>query len=160
VIRTASLKMLSLVDLSVMRQSELTRILAGCAAIDPMIVLPMIDGIKAEDLTDERGRIYLLQLRERLPEIQKASDDESAGIRVEVAFSNNFQADYYKWLLLATEEEITAGELAARCIQQIKRLVVLRDGIEDLQDYAARLILEHGWGNAKEREEEAKKIYG
>lgn len=150
--------MISLSSVILLWESYLSKQLAGAAALDPTAVLPMIDRLNAEDISNECARIYLMKLSTMLDDFRSMSWEQRVEISVKVAFDLGYQIDYADWLLLATQDGIPAVDLAGECIKKIMRLAVLHDGLEELQEFAAQLVRDYGWGNEEERLKAAKEI--
>jgi hypothetical protein len=105
--------------------------LAGCVAINPVKVLPMIDKLRPESLTDEIARKFILAMREKLPELQKADNDHQGIIFIEWATENHLLFDYALWITEVRDSIVDAEN----AIRELQKLAIALDTLEGLQDW-------------------------
>lgn len=109
----------------------MTRLLAGCVAIDPARVLPMLDRLKPEALTDTQARRYILEMRGRLPELQAADIDRQAEISRASVQGTCLMVDYLKWINLVDD----VRQDAAAAIRELQALSITLNEIAGLRDW-------------------------
>lgn len=119
-------------DFTLCRQSELSRTLAGCAIVDPALVVELVRKLRPADLTDEQARKFLTALT---PEADPFTVARELGLTV----------DYARWLALGCDELPNLRQAAQAAANEIKSLVVTRDTISELQTWyaVARAIGRH-----------------
>jgi hypothetical protein len=120
-------------DVCLQRSNALTRLLAGCVAICPAEILPLLDRLKVEALTDLEARRFLLAMQARLPELQAADVDRQISISVEVAKDSNLMVDYLRWITLVDD----AWENATEAIKELQALAITLSTIGGLQEWIA-----------------------
>lgn len=109
-------------DYALVKQNELTRILAGCAIVDPALVVELVRKLRPDDLTDEPARKFLLALT---PESNPR----------ELAASLGLCKEYTTWMGLGCDELWDIPRTARSATDEIKRLCVVRQGLTELQDW-------------------------
>lgn len=127
----------NLIDIALLRQGELTRQLADCAAIDPSRVLPAIFGkLQAADLTDERARVFILTLQANYDELAAAEVDidHLAELVLDIAIADVGICDYLGYMVMVSD---IALNIATEAITEIQKLVISRETLDNLADYAA-----------------------
>lgn len=107
-------------DFALARENELTRILAGLALLDPPFVVELVKGLRPDDLTDELARKFLLALK---------PDSSPADLALELGLAN----EYMRWLGLASDHLWGLRTVGS----ELKKLVVLRQGLDELQGWLA-----------------------
>jgi hypothetical protein len=122
---------INLTDACRLRSNEFTRILAGCVAINPVKVLPMIEKLRPQSLTDIGARSFILAMRKKLPELIKADNDYQGTIFIEWATENHLLFDLALWMS-EIKDSIADAENA---IKQLKALAISLDTFERLQDW-------------------------
>jgi hypothetical protein len=123
--------LINLTDVCRLRSNELTRILAGCVGINPLKVLPMIDKLRPESLTDNAARQFILAMREKLPELKKIDNDHQGEIFVEWATANHLLFDYALWMT----EVRDSVEDAKSAIRELQALAITLHEIQGLQTW-------------------------
>jgi hypothetical protein len=130
-------------DVVQLRQSRLTQVLAGCAAIDPVRVLPLIQGeLRETDLTNERARRFITAMGKRLPELQRCSLDRHAAICLEVANSQRAIAEYCGWVACVGD---VAEATAKKAIREIQRLAITFETLKEMGNFAASVEEKSRW---------------
>jgi hypothetical protein len=114
-----------------MRSNELTRILAGCVAIDPPRILPMLKRLKPEAFTDQTAKKYIFAMQEQLEELQAADEARQIAIGIEIAKNFNFLPDYCIWIT-AVSDLILQAET---CVKELQGLAITLHTIGGLQDW-------------------------
>jgi hypothetical protein len=131
---------MNLTDACRLRSNELTRILAGAVFINPTAVLPMIDKLRPEALTDEAAIRFILAMREKFTELQAADNDHQATIMIVWAVENHLLIDLGIWMN-DIENSITDAENAIRELQSLAiafhELEALQGWIKDAEELAA-----------------------
>jgi hypothetical protein len=122
---------MNLVEAITLRQNLLTCTLAGCVGIDPLYVMPLLEKLKPEALTDERARRYILAVKEKLPELEAANEHDQANIVAHVATELGCLIDYSKWIFLPCN----LYRDAARAIKELQSIAVTRDTLKGLSDW-------------------------
>jgi hypothetical protein len=140
---------IALDDLITRRLGELSKVLAGCAQVDPIRVIPLISNLSPRDIQDERAKKYLAALQENYQEIQDSQ--EPIELVARLAIGGGFAIDYLEWLLLACELLTSSYELACEIMTEIQKLVNTRQTVSDLQAYADTIIFGSSYGNRKQR---------
>lgn len=111
-------------DFALARQTELTRILAGCACVDPPLVVELVRKLKPADLTDESARRFLTAIT---PD----------GDPLTVARDLGLTADYPRWLGIACDELVNLRQTARAACDEIRRLTIMREAIAELGTWLA-----------------------
>jgi hypothetical protein len=135
--------MISLYDVMGCRLSELSQIIAGCSAVDPVQVIPLLKHLEISDLRDDLARAYIATLVSRFDEIQAAKGEQVFEIVVQAAFKCNCPIEFMKWL---NRLNGWPAETAEKAIKDIKSIIVARAVISDLQDYVKETQLISRWG--------------
>jgi hypothetical protein len=122
---------MNLIEAIDLRKNELSRLLAGSTAIDPIWTIDKIGQIRDALLTDLTARKYIRAVREKLPELQAVSDDEQSKIVVRIATETGILSDYCKWVCLPSNlyQDVPAA------IQELKALSITSTTLADLQDW-------------------------
>lgn len=136
---------LALEDLVIRRRGELSKVLAGCALVDPIQVIPLIGNLSPVDLQDERAKKFLTILQDTYLEIQGA--EEPIEFVAALAIQNGFGLVYLEWLALACEVLTPSYELACEIVTELQKLAISVMVINELKDYARELTLKYGWGD-------------
>jgi hypothetical protein len=140
---------LTLEDLITCRLGELSKVLAGCALVDPIQVIPLLANLFPHDLQDERAKKFLMVLQENYQEIQDSQ--EPVELVARLALEGGFAINYLGWLLLACELLTPSYELACEVVTEIQKLVITGQTMKNLQVYADKVIFESGHGNYEQR---------
>jgi hypothetical protein len=122
---------INLTDACRLRSNELTRILAGCVAINPVKVLPMIYRLRPQSLTDDAARKFIVEMREQLEELQKTDYYHQGEIFVDWARENHLLFDYALWMT----EVKDAVKDAENAVKGLQKLAIALNTIEGLQDW-------------------------
>jgi hypothetical protein len=120
---------MNLEEVCLLRSNELTRILAGCVAINPLKVLPLIDKLRPESLTDDVARQFILVMRGRFPELQIADNDHQGILFIEWATEHHLLFEYALWMT----EIKDSIEDAKNAIRELQALAITLHEIEGLQ---------------------------
>jgi hypothetical protein len=123
---------MNLDDIVMARMSELAGILAACASVNPMKVLPLLDQLEDQHLTNVQARRYLLALRARYDELKAATDDERPGICLQTACGTGTLLDCAAWL---SKFEGNAVETAQAAIDEIQRAIITMNYLRRLKTY-------------------------
>lgn len=118
-------------DVCVLRANELTRILAGCIAIDPVEILPMLDRLKDGIYTDTNARQFILAMRSKLSEFQALDIDAQTDLILKIVKRLKVMMDYISWL--ATIPGLDVKKEATEAIRELKKLAITIDTIGNLQ---------------------------
>ena len=123
--------MLNLADAAAFRMSELSRLLAGLATLAPAEVMPMVETLNPEDLTDEHARQFLEALAE--------SSNLTRENAVKIITDLGLWRDSLKWqgLVALSGDGFTA--IAERAVEAIKRISITLETLPDLGRYANSL---------------------
>lgn len=111
-------------DFALARQNELTRTLAGCACVDPTHVVELVRKLRPDDITDEHARKFLLALT---PDADP----------LETARTTGTIREYPEWLGIATDRLFELHAAATAAVDEIKRLVVMRQALNELSTWLA-----------------------
>jgi hypothetical protein len=114
-----------------MRSNALTRVLAGCIAICPIEILPLLGRLKPEALTDLEARCYIQTMQLRLPELQEADLEGQTDISVKVAKDSNLIIQYLGWVILVKD----VWQDASAAIRELQGLAITLDTIAGLRDW-------------------------
>jgi len=126
------------------RQAELAQLIAGCAAISPVAVLPILKRLNPDDLQDEQARKYLAELRWRLVDLERADELKTAEIVVQVAIDCGCAIDYLRWICLP---DLPVEPVAEEAIRELQEMVISRRAIGRLHDYARSAENISRWGS-------------
>ena len=118
---------MNLVDATARRQAELARTLAGCATVNPALVVELTRKLRPADLVDEKARRFLLALKPDSDPFQ-------------VALSQGLVREYPKWLSIATDSLFNLKQAAMAATDEIKRLVIMRQTLTGLQSWLAEAV--------------------
>jgi len=129
--------MLTLADAACSRMSELSKLLAGLACLDPEHVMPMVKTLKTSDLLDEHARQFL----EALDKSGELTRDSA----VKICFDLGFWEDQFKWQGLVILSGDGFEYIAARTVEAIKRLSITLLTIQDLAHYTSTLEKGRKW---------------
>jgi hypothetical protein len=131
---------ISLADACQFRSNELTRILAGCVAMDPCWTLPLVEKLLPGALTDNNARRYIVAVKEKLPELKATDGMDQCRIVVRIAGDNNLLSDYISWIFLPSnlyqDTPDAIAELQALAITE-NTLSGLQDWIKDTEELIA-----------------------
>ena len=119
-------------DIILLRSNELTCLLAGCASINPVEVLPLISELKRMDLTDIQARKFLLCLKSHFQELKSADDDTQVAICVGVAEKLGYFPEYARWLTLLEGNSL---ETSRQAIEEIRNLKITLDTLVRLKPF-------------------------
>ncbi len=119
----------------ILRKNELTRLLAGCTAIDPVWMLPKMENLPDDLLTDNIARKFIQAVRAKLPELQATSDDDQCRMVVKVAGDQGVLSDYCQWIFKPTN----LYEDGPAAIQELKRLSITLDTLTGLQGWISNI---------------------
>jgi hypothetical protein len=122
---------MNLEDVCLLRSNALTRLLAGALAIDPVIVLPMLDRLKPEALTDLQARRYITAMQGRLQELQAADIDRQIAIGIETARDSGLMMDYMRWITLVND----LRQDATAAIRDLQALAITLNTLAGLRDW-------------------------
>jgi len=123
--------MLSLQDACILRSNELTKILAGCIAVNPLKVLPMVEKLRPDSLTDNVAKEFILTMKDRLSELQQVDYDHQGITFVEWATDHHCLFDYALWIT-EVKDSILDAENA---IRELKKLAIALNTVGELQDW-------------------------
>jgi hypothetical protein len=118
-------------EVCILRANELTRILAGCIAIDPVTVLPMLAKMHDGVFTDANARLFILSMRNNYFKLQKMDDEQQIASIMKIIKQKSIMMDYLSWLAIIPSIEVKNE--AATAIKELKRLAITLDTIGDLQ---------------------------
>lgn len=119
---------MNLEEVCLIRLGELSEILAGLVALEPVETLPILESLKSEDLINIQARKFIEAMKEKLPELQKETSDAQINIGVQVAHDIGvLSKDYLDWVTDVIDKN------AAEVTREIKRLVITLSTIGDLQ---------------------------
>ena len=124
-----------------LRSNALCRELAGCLAIDPLFVLPLLDRLKSEAFTDTQAKIFIEAVRENVPELQAANPDEQATIVVHIASENNLLSDYCSWIIMPKN----LYRDAPSAIKELKSLAITQNTLAGLAEWIGDLEERNEW---------------
>jgi len=124
-------KPINLVDACRLRSNELTRILAGAVVINPTEVLPLIDRLRPDSLTDNAAKEFILEMKNRLPELQNSDNDHQGVIFIEWATDHHLLFDLAMWM---TEVKYSIED-AKNAVQELQKLAIAINALEGLQDW-------------------------
>jgi hypothetical protein len=129
--RQSDYKPINLVDACRLRSHELTRVLAGAVVINPLAVLPLIDKLRPESLTDNAAKKFILAMKDRLPELQISDNDHQGIIFIEWATDNHLLFDLALWM----NEVRYSIEDAKNAVKELQKLAIALNALEGLQDW-------------------------
>jgi hypothetical protein len=124
---------MNLEDVCLLRSNELTRTIAGCAAIDPVNVLPLLDRLKSSALSDIQAHRYITALYGRYEEIIGADLDRQIEISLEVVKENHMEVDYMRWITSVSDVQ----QDAKNAIRELQALAITLDTIAGLRGWIA-----------------------
>ncbi|NJD60446.1 MAG: hypothetical protein C3F13_09590 [Anaerolineales bacterium] len=126
---------MNLDQVCVLRSNELTRILAGCVAIDPLLVLPMLDRLKESAFTDDHARQFILAMKDKLPDLRNADEDQQVAITIGIASNFQFLSDYALWISAITEYEQSISQQVEAAIRELQGLAITRHTLTSLSEW-------------------------
>jgi hypothetical protein len=126
---------MNLDDACLLRSNELTRILAGSLAIDPIFVMPLIEKLKLEALTDINSRRFIEAIKDKLQLLQDATIDEQAEIVVHIANELHLLLEYIEWIILP----VNLYQDAPAAITELQKLAITHNTINGLQKWVKAL---------------------
>jgi hypothetical protein len=118
-----------------LRSNELTRVLAGCVVIDPLLVLPMLDRLRESAFTDEHARKFILAMKERLPDLRNADEDQQIAITIGIASAFHFLSDYTIWITAISEYEMNLSQQAEVAIKELQGLAITRHTLAGISEW-------------------------
>ena len=122
---------MKIADACLIRSTELSKIIAGCVGINPVKVILMLDRLQPQALTDEIARSFILAMRGKLPELQKADNDHQTTIMIDWAITNHCLFDFALWMTEVKDSIVDAEN----SIRELQGLAIAIHEIESLQDW-------------------------
>ena len=113
---------MNLTDATARRQSELTQTLAGCATVNPALVVELVHKLRPADLIDEPARAFLLALK---PDMNPAA----------LALKLGLVREYMRWLGIGCDVLWTLPQVATEAVDGIKKLCIAREALTELSDW-------------------------
>ncbi len=109
------------------RQGELTRILAGCAIVNPGLVVELVKQLRPADLVDEHARKFVLAIKPN-------STNQDL---VALAFDLGLAVEYTFWMLIADEHLWDLNNTARSAADEIKALTITKTTLHSLSSWIA-----------------------
>jgi len=121
----------NLTDVCLLRSNELTRVLAGCVILDPVVVISMLNKLRDDAYTDLNARSFILAAREKLSDLQAADEAGQIKILIGIAKEKNIMLDYLIWITLVKDVKQDAHE----AIKELQALAITLNTVANLQTW-------------------------
>jgi hypothetical protein len=122
---------MNLTDAISLRSNELSRILAGCVAIDPLWTLPKLEKLHTGALTDIQADRFIETVKGHQNELEGASVEVQCKLMARIACENRLHSEYMQWITLP----YCLYQDAPTAIKELQSLTITKHTINGLQGW-------------------------